>query len=190
MRLIHSRSVVALLCLVCLSSAVRAQVLKGSKDVGASIAFNGEAGADGKIHTSYGLNGSYNWRANLAAVGEFEYVPFGSNLAYRQTIQLVGGGARYYFLTSPRMAPYVTATGGFARVATNTIGTGTNISEKDGYWAVGGGVSFYVNESWGIRPEVRMQDEFVGLRYPFKEVQGSITLFYQFGGSSAAAKKK
>jgi Outer membrane protein beta-barrel domain len=188
MRLIQKMYVVALVCMVCLSCAVRAQVLQGSKDAGVSIAFNGKGGIDGKIHPSFGLSGSYNWRRNLAAVGEFEYVPFGSTLAFRQTIQLAGGGARYYFLTSPRVAPYVTATGGFARFATNTIGTGTNISEKDGYWAVGGGASFYINESFGVRPEVRMQDEFVGLRYPFKEVQGSISVFYQFGGSSTTPK--
>jgi hypothetical protein len=188
MHLIQKTSVVALVCMVCLSCAVRAQVLQGSKDVGASIAFNGKGGIDGDMHPSYGLSGSYNWRRNLAAVGEFEYAPFGSNLTYRQTIQLAGGGARYYFLTSPRMAPYLTATGGFARIGTNTVGSGLNVSEKDGYWAVGGGASFYLSDSWGVRPEVRMQDEFVGLRYPFKEVQGSISLFYQFGGSSTTPK--
>jgi hypothetical protein len=174
--------------MVCLSCSARAQVVRGSKDVGASIAFNGKGGIDGNMHPSYGLNGSYNWRKNLAAVGEFQYVPFGATLAQRQTIQLVGGGVKYYFLTSPRIAPYVTATGGFARIATNTIGSGTNISEKDGYWAAGGGASFYLSDSWGIRPEVRIQDEFVGLRYPFKEAQGSISLFYQFGGSSESPK--
>ena len=121
MRLIQKGSVVALVCMVCLSCAVRAQVVRGSKDVGASIAFNGEDGVDGNMHPSYGIGGSYNWRRNLAAVGEFEYVPFGATPGQRMTIQLVGGGARYYFKTSPHLAPYVTATGGFARIATNTI---------------------------------------------------------------------
>jgi hypothetical protein len=87
------------------------------------------------------------------------------------------------------MVPYVVATGGFARIGTNSIGTTLNTSEKDGYFAVGGGASFYVGESWGIRPELRYQDEFVGLRYPVKEAQGSISLFYQLGGSETKAKK-
>ena len=123
-------------------------------------------------------------------VGEFEYQPYGATLALRQTVQRAGGGFRYYFKTSPRMSPFVVATGGFARLGTGTVGTGNNISEKDGYFSAGGGASFFINESWGIRPEVRYLDQFVGLRYPQKGAVGSISIFYQFGGTAPAAKKK
>jgi hypothetical protein len=188
MRLIY-KCAVGLLFLVGLSSAVLAQgPLPGSFDVAGTLAFNSGGGIDGHMHPSYGLSGAYNRWGNLAAVGEFEYQPFGSTIAFRQTIQTFGGGFRYTIKPSARMIPYATATGGFARIGTNQIGTGINTSEKDGYFAVGGGASFYVAENWGIRPELRYRDEFVGLRYPVKEVQGSISLFYQFGG--VEAKKK
>jgi hypothetical protein len=141
------------------------------------------------MHPTYGLSGAYNRWGNLGIVGEFEYQPLGATLAIRQTIQTVGGGFRYYFKQSPHMTPYLTATGGFARVGTNSIGVESSVSEKDGYYAVGGGASFWVGESWGIRPELRYRDELVGLRYPEKEVQGSISLFYQFGGVGTAKKK-
>jgi hypothetical protein len=191
MRLFHKRSAVALACLISLSSAIFAQgVLPRSKDAAGTLAFNGQGGVDGNMHPSYGLSGAYNRWGNLAAIGEFEYQPFGATLALRQTIQLVGGGGRFYFKASPHMAPYLVATGGFARIGTNQIGTGLNTSEKGGYFAAGGGASFYVSESWGIRPEVRFQDELIGNLYPFKEVQGSISLFYQFGGGETAKAKK
>jgi hypothetical protein len=189
MRLIL-RYAAGFLFLICISPVVLAQgVLPRSYDAAATLGFNSKGGIDGSMHPSYGLSGAYNRWGNLAAVGEFEYQPFGSNPSYRQTIQLVGGGFRYYIKPSRHMVPYATATGGFARIATNQIGTGFNNSEKDGYFAVGGGASFYVAENWGIRPELRYRNEFVGLRYPIKEVQGSISLFYQFGGTEAKAKK-
>ncbi len=189
MRLIV-RYAAGLLFLVCVSSTLLAQaVLPKSIDVAGTLAFNSHGGIDGDMHPSYGVSGAYNRWGNLAAVGEFEYQPFGANLSYRQTAQTVGGGFRYYIKPSPRLVPYATATGGFARIATNQIGSGINKSEKDGYFAIGGGASFYVTESWGIRPELRYRNEFIGLRYPVKEVQGSISLFYQFGGTETKTKK-
>jgi hypothetical protein len=191
MRLLNRGWSIAVLALVSAGSAALAQsIVPHSKDVAGNISFNGHGGIDGKMQASYGLSGSYNVWRNLAAVGEFEYQPFGSNIALRQTVQRGGGGFRYYFMTSPRLAPYVIATGGFARLGTAQVGTGLNVSEKDGYFSAGGGASFFVDESWGIRPEVRYLDEFVGLRYPVKETVGSISLFYQFGGSGIPAKKK
>lgn len=188
MRLI--RYAAGFLFVACMSSAVLAQaILPRSYDVAGTIGFNSHGGIDGDMHPSYGLSGAYNRWGNLAAIGEFEYQPFGATLAQRQTIQTVGGGFRYYIKPSARLVPYATATGGFARLATNQVGTGINKSEKDGYFAIGGGASFYVAESWGIRPELRYRNEFVGLRYPVKEVQGSISLFYQFGGTEVKGKK-
>lgn len=191
MRLILRMLVVALLSFVSLSSAARAQgVLPKSIDTAGTMAFNGQGGVDGNMHPSFGLSGGYNFWNNLTVLGEFEYQPFGATLATRQTIQLVGGGVRYYFMPSQHMSPYVVGSGGFARIGTNSIGLGINSSQKGAYFAAGGGVSFYVGDNWGVRPELRFQRELQSTSVPFNEVQGSISLFYQFGGTEAKGKKK
>ncbi len=191
MRLLNRGWLIATLALVSAGSAGRAQgILPHSKDVAGTIGFNSQSGVDGKMHPSYGVNGSWNLLGNLSAVGEFQYQIFGSTLAVRQTIPMLGGGFRYYFLTSPRIAPYVVATGGWASRGTGKVGTALNTADGGGYYTAGGGASLYLNESWGIRPEVRFQSELIGCRNPFKEVQGSMSIFYQFGGSSTPAKKK
>jgi outer membrane protein W len=186
----HKLSVLSLVLFSALIWSARAQsVLPHSTEAAGTVGLNGNGGADNSTHVSLGLSGAYNWTQKLAYTGEFSHQWMGSTLAERQNILLFGVGARYYLTAPGHIAPYVAATGGYARLDTNFIGTGMSTGESAGYIAGGAGVSFYVAENWGIRPEIRYQYELLGTSDGFSGIQGSISAFYQFGGTEPGKKK-
>jgi hypothetical protein len=183
------KSVLPLLLAITLSSAAPAQtVLPGSVDFAGSMVFNSYSGLNGR-HVAYSVNGGYNLWSNLAVIGEYGYQTLGSTLANKESIELIGAGARYYFKQSGRIAPYAVGAAGFADFNNNAVGTGNTVSGHAGYFGAGGGASIYFGDNWGLRPELRYQRELFELSNAFNSVQGSVSLFYQFGGREASKKK-
>jgi hypothetical protein len=190
MHAIITRSVVLFLLCVSLSSPAWAQgVVPDSVELAGTIAFNSHGGIDGNMHPSFTGSGAYNLWGKLAAFGEVGYQSLGSTLATKESITILGAGVRYYIKQSSRIAPYVVGAGGFNRFNMTTVGQGTNHASSGGYFAGGGGASLYLSENIGIRPEVRYQRELIGVASSFNEVQGSVSVFFQFGGSAAEGKK-
>jgi hypothetical protein len=190
MRFILTRSVLLLLFFVSLSSAAWAQgVFVDSVDLAGTIGFNSHSGIDNSLHPSFTGSGAYNLWGKLAAFGELGYQSAGSTLATKESITIAGGGVRYYFKQFNRIAPYVVGAGGFNRLNRTTIGQGVNNASNGGYFGGGGGASLYLNENFGIRPELRYQRELIGVASSFNEVQGSVSVFFQFGGSAPSSKK-
>jgi opacity protein-like surface antigen len=188
-RWVRKSSVSFLMFAGLLAATAGAQVVANhSSEFAATMGFTSEGGIDGNTHPFYGIAGSYVARPNLAAVGEYMFQTMGTTLATKEKIQLMGAGARYYFRTSPRLAPYAEVIGGYARLSLNGVGTGTGSATNSAYFGVGGGASFYLTENWGIRPELRYERELLTTsNNGFNACEGTISVFYQFG--SGAAKK-
>ena len=133
---------------------------------------------------------AYAGTERLLAVGEFSYIPGGS-----QKISGVGfaakasagaydfnGGIHFQFpLKEPKAVPYVAAGVGALHssgsATTTVMGTtaSTKASATDFYFNFGGGLRYYVSDRWGIRPELKIfagDETFVRL---------AIGIFYQFG---------
>jgi len=141
-------------------------------------------------HGTVGGGVAYAGTERLLAVGEFSYIPGGS-----QKISGVGfaakasaraydfnGGIHFQFpLKEPKAVPYVAAgvgaLHGSASPTASVMGTtvSTKASATDFYFNFGGGLRYYVSDRWGIRPELKIfagDETFVRL---------AIGIFYQFG---------
>ena len=179
-------SAVSLVFFMAFSYAARAQVINRSLEANATMSFNSQSGIDSNRHTSFGASGAYDRFGKVALLGEFVYQPMGSTFAERDSMEMVGAGARYYLRQSTKICPYVVGIGGYSHYKQNVIGAGKNTGTHSGYFAAGGGASLYASENIGIRPELRYErDMFTSSALSFNSVRGSISVFYVFGGSSA-----
>jgi hypothetical protein len=195
------RFALSLLCLVALSSAAWAQTLPGSIEGSGGLIFPGQMGNDAKPltsapappadpgtnvffgnHTAYVGSMTYDKWGPLAVLAEAGHQSLGSTSIAKYSTIFIGFGARYYFHQYHRLVPYVVAAGGYDHLGGRQIDTINTIGEHGAYAGGGAGLTMYVTEYMGIRPEMRYQANLIGLTSQFNQVQGSISVFFQFGG--------
>jgi opacity protein-like surface antigen len=153
-----------------------------------------EATGFGGVVSGVGTHGTVGGSLGVAAVprllilGEVAYVPGGSvegqgvfSGTGSSRIYAFNGGAHYLFGGSSKSVPYAGAGLGLVRATASIDGRalGLNISQKFSdtslYFNFGGGLRYYVSDSWGVRPEFMI---FAGNQ---TFVRLAIGIFYQFG---------
>jgi hypothetical protein len=184
---------VALFLLV--SASAQAQVLAHSGDI---------AGYAGYVHVSdthhiaslsdnhgiYGVNGGYNITPNITVLGEWNLVPLYSGGGETIRTQLFGGGARFNMMPDKKIVPYGVFNVGYDRL---TFSGGGSETVSGYYFGVGGGASCYLGKNWGVRPEfryVRPEYSSGGESQSFNSIAMTGGVFYQWGGTGTAKKKK
>jgi hypothetical protein len=188
-----NKKVRALLVVLSVSSfTARTPVAKAADtEVGtAQVAGFGGLVAGIGTHGTVGGGLAYAATERLLAVGEFSYIPGGSEKISGEGFAVKGsakaydfnGGIHFQFpLKEPKAVPYVAAGVGAlhssASVRTTVMGTtvSTKASATDFYFNFGGGLRYYISDRWGIRPELKIfagDETFVRL---------AIGIFYQFG---------
>jgi hypothetical protein len=177
----------SLFCLCALSSAALAQAVPARSIEGSGgLGFNSHNGIDNKMHTEYIGSASYARWGHIAGLVEGGHQSLGSTTAIKYSTIFVGFGARYYFHEGNRMAPYFVVAGGYDHLGGRNIGSDVNLGQHALYGGGGIGTSLYLNENIGIRPEIRYQAQLINVSstasHQFNQVQGTISLFYQFGG--------
>lgn len=141
-------------------------------------------------HGSLGGAVAYAATKRILAVGEFSYIPGGSQkaagggFAAKASARAYdfNGGIHFQFpLKEPKAVPYVGAGVGVlhgSASGTTTVQGRTyssKVSGTDFYFNLGGGLRYYVSDRWGIRPELKI---FAGDQ---TFVRLAIGIFYQFG---------
>lgn len=204
MSTILRKPIFALLLFVALPFGVKAQgVRSGSIELSANGGITNLNGIDNKKgHGSFGFAGAYNLTSHLALIGEYNYTMLGSTSEYifdqgtitgKEDLQLYGGAARFSLIYTRFVVPYVLAGGGASRdhAMASFQNESVSASRTGGYFAVGGGASFYLSHGFGVRPEFRYERlQFAAATIEGISVGGGGTnglratgaLFYQFGG--------
>jgi hypothetical protein len=166
------------------TTAVRAQVLAGSGEVAGFggygyMNYGDELPAVNNNHPFFGGAGGYSPLSSVTVFGEYIYIPTGSGGGETAKAQFFGGGARYNFLSSTKIVPYVVVAFGGDRYTLSGGGSSASVS---GYEAgFGGGVSWYIGKNWGVRPEFRyVRQDYSGTGFNTTLESGGF--FYQFGG--------
>jgi hypothetical protein len=190
---IFVKNAVAGLCITALfllvvSAPARAQVLAHSGEVsgyGGYSHVNLEGAAIGNNHPFFGGSYGYNVTPAITVLGEYTYMPLGSEGGVSAKTQFFDGGVRFNFLPATRFVPYaVVAFGGDHY----SIGGGGSSASFNGYYfGGGGGVSCYLGKNWGVRPEFRyVRQDYSGSG--FNSFQESGAFFYQWGGTGTKKK--
>ena len=179
------------LFLIALTTSISAQptpdfgkgVVAHSADIAGNVGFSNLTGADGNKHINFGGSAGVNLSPNVTILGEYAFMPMGSLSGVAFNTQLVGAATRFNILASKRLVPYALVGFGFDRL--NGSESGVSVSANGSYVAVGGGASFYLGKSWGIRPEFRWERQevtFAGLIANTNVAFGSGSFFFQWGG--------
>jgi opacity protein-like surface antigen len=197
----------SLLFFVALPLGATAQGVRSrSIEVSANGGITNLNGIDNKKgHGSFGFAGAYNLTSHLAVIGEYNYTMLGSTsenilgegvLAGKEDLQLYGAAVRFALINTRFVVPYVLAGGGGDRRHETASFENESVSgsESGGYFAVGGGASFYLSHGFGVRPEFRYErEQFASTTIEGISVSGgggndlraTGALFYQFGGRGA-----
>ncbi len=178
---------IAALFLLVLTASARAQVLAHSGEVsgyGGYSHISSELPSIGTNHPFFGGSYGYNVTPAITVLGEYSYIPLGSEGGVSAKTQLFGGGARFNFLPATRFVPYAVVAFGGDRYTLS--GGGSSESANGWYAGFGGGVSCYLGKNWGVRPEFRyVRQDYSGVG--INSFQESGAFFYQWGGTG---KKK
>ncbi len=156
-----------------------------------------EANAQVGIVSGIGTHGSFGGGLGVAlnprflGYGEFSYIPLGSASNSLPAFGLQAGGSarafnfnvggQYRFSRSGEMEPYAGAGLGVLHASSNysTSFGGMTISgegsSNDLYFNVGGGLRYFANDRWGLRPEFMI---FAGSNTYVRIGAG---IFYHFG---------
>lgn len=140
-------------------------------------------------HGSFGAGISTPLAERVLGYGEFSYIPLGGSTSTIPGLQTGAGaraynfnvGGQYQFSPSGSMTPYAGFGLGMLRTSSSysssfggtTVSGGT--SSNDLYFNLGGGVRYFVNEGWGLRPELMI---FAGSNTHIRLGAG---VFYHFG---------
>jgi hypothetical protein len=204
-----SRTCAAILLLVAASATLHAQAKPLSIDLSGGIGIqslggytgnNVQTGIDDAKHIQYGASAGVNIFKQLAVVGEFAYLPQGSQspaagLTLNASYKMAGIAVRYAPYTWRRYTPYLVGGGGYVSLnATLTSGsTSTPFNQNGDYISYGAGVSIPLYRHFGIRPEFRQDHQSYsmaaitgGTGSARQNVnRGMVSVFYQFGGRKA-----
>lgn len=189
----------SLLFLLATSSPIRAQSIPPrSGEVSGNVGFSSLKGVDGSRHIFFGGSSAYNLSQSAAIGFDYSYQSMGSlrvgGANGTEHLQLFGPVFRLGLNRFPRAVPYLLVGGGGAVMKTiaSSGNVGAGASRIGAYFGVGGGISIYANRHWGIRPEFRYErHEFPSttisgtslFSFGENDAQGSLSLFYQFGGT-------
>jgi Outer membrane protein beta-barrel domain len=188
----------ATVVLLAVSSPALAQgIAAGSGEVTGNIGFSNLKGVDNSRHISMGGSGTYNL-TQLVGVGfEYNFQSMGSQtisgIKGSEHLQMYGPVARFALMKSARVVPFaLVAAGGVSdRVAVSAGNVSMSASQGGFYAGFGGGASIYAGNNWGIRPEFRYERQHFNSTsiqgisvgsYGQNYAQGSVAVFYQFGG--------
>jgi len=137
-------------------------------------------------HGTIGGDLAYAHTKRLLLVGEFAFIPAGSEAAgvVKASAKAYdfNGGIHYQFkIKEPKAVPYVAGglgvlhSTGSVKVSGFGGAFSQSASATDFYLNFGGGLRYYISDHWGIRPELKIyagDDTFMRL---------AIGIFYQFG---------
>jgi Outer membrane protein beta-barrel domain len=197
----------AVLFVLALSISLRAQSIRplsidvaGNVGVGslAGIYVNGQTlPLNNTLHAEYGASAGVNLTKHIAVVGEYNYLPQGSQIppgsstTVNGSYWMAGGAVRIAPFQYKRYVPYLVGGGGYIHgniTAASGGVTSTIYSQGGDYVSYGAGVSIYIWHNLGIRPEFR-QDRQVyasvnGTTQTARQNanRGTVSIFYQFGG--------
>lgn len=166
------------------------QVTPGSSDVSFNIGYDHFSSENGFVWGGAGegaLTQYIDLGAEINDYGVSQSVPGAS-----ANVHLIdyGGLVRFNLVPDSKIVPYgVFALGGsHASVGLNTGGYSLSGSAGNGYYlGFGGGASFYVSPSWGIRAELRDNwNHISGGHVNAFAMTGGV--FYQFGGIRKSKK--
>jgi opacity protein-like surface antigen len=184
--------------LLAFSSPVLAQgIASGSAELNGNVGFSSLKGVDNDHHAVFGFSGLYNLNPTVAVGFEYNYQMMGSETIAGVTgtehLQLFGPVARFSLTQSSRVVPYALVAVGGASL--HAVASANNLSisasQSGFYFGFGGGATFYAGTNWGIRPEFRYErqqfsstsiDGYSVGSFGQNDAQGSVALFYQFGG--------
>ena len=194
MRCILKSFCVSTMFVLALSGISQAQIASGSGEVAGDIGISSVQGANNsRGHVFLGASAAYNVLPNVALGFEYNYQLLGSTTQFGVTesghLQLVGPVVRVALSESSHVVPYVLGDGGYANVhASASAGSiSASASQNGSYFGFGGGASIYAGPNWGVRPEFRYDRIHVGSGT--NDVQGLVSVFYQFGGKRSMKKK-
>lgn len=177
-------------CLVVASSGYAQQLIKGK------IEATGQIGIATGIGTQASFAGGLGTAItdNIFVMGEFGWIPLGGASASGSTpggaflefstggrVLTFMAGGQYQFRETHSLIPYAGAALGLVdssgELQTTVSGSSQNakFSRTDFYMSFSGGARYYVNDSWGLKPEFTI---FAGDNTFFRFGAG---IFYQFG---------
>jgi len=192
--------------------AVAQGVVPGSVEVSGNAGGDNQKGTDNKGHVNFGFGAAYNLSKPVTVGFDYAYQPLGTGdagvgngvddyaLSAKEHLQLFGGMARFSLLKNRHAVPYVVLAGGGVTLSANVTVTGygpgaisgsSSGSQSGGYAGGGGGVSVFLTHHLGLRPEVRYErlqfhstdiDGYYAHGNGTNEVEGTLAVFYQFGG--------
>jgi len=154
---------------------------------------NGQVGIVSGIgtHGSFGSGVGVALTSRVLGYGEFSYIPLGGASSSIPALGLQSGGSaraynfnfggQYQFPKSDYITPYagfglglLHSSSSYSSSFGGTTVSG-NSSSSDLYFNVGGGLRYFVNERWGLRPELMV---FAGSNTYVRVGAG---IFYHFG---------
>ena len=183
----------AALFLLVMSAPVQAQVVAHSGEIAGNVGYlhvNYYGFLPSDNHAVYTINGGYNITPNITVLGEWNLVPLYSGGGETIRTQLFGGGARFNMMPDKKIVPYGVFNVGYDRL---TFSGGGSETVSGYYFGVGGGASCYLGKNWGVRPEfryVRPEYSSGGESQSFNSIAMTGGVFYQWGGTGTAKKKK
>jgi hypothetical protein len=192
---------VSLMFLLAVSAACAQGVSSGSADISGNVGFSNLKGVDGNRHVNFGGTGLYNLNEITGVGFEYTYQDMGSltqgGVTGSEHLQLFGPVARIALAKSDRVVPFVAAAVGGASL--HAVASAQNVSvgasQNGFYFGFGGGATIYAGNNWGIRPEFRYErqhfnstsiDGIAISSFGQNDAQGTVALFYQFGGKRAS----
>jgi hypothetical protein len=172
-------------------------IARGSGEASGTFGYAHVNGVTSYNHFVLGGSAFYNINQYFAAGFEYKYTPLGSEtiggVNGTEHLQTYGGAARFAFSGSGRAVPYAVV--GFGAVDEKAIASYQGVSEsasQGGYYvSFGGGATIFGGQNWGVRPEFRFErQQFDGTSvgglpvaaFGQNDVQGTVSVFYQFGG--------
>jgi opacity protein-like surface antigen len=186
------------------SAGANAQGLAaGSFEASGNVGFSNLKGVDNDHHASFGGEVAFNLAKTTAIGFEYNYLGLGSVSVSGATasghLQTYGPVARFSFAATSRVAPYVLLAAGGANLTAVASEGNIKVSASQGgyYFGFGGGAAIYLGDNWGIRPEYRYErQQFNATTVSGQNIassgqnysEGSIALFYQFGGTRSMKK--
>jgi hypothetical protein len=192
---------ISLVFLLAVSTTHAQGISTGSGEVSGNVGFSNLKGVDNNRHVTFGGSGLVNV-SPIAGVGfEYHFAPMGSvtqgGVNVNGHMQQFGPVARFSLTNSSHVVPYVVVAAGGSSLHAGASSGNVSIgaSQNGFYFGFGGGASIYTGTNWGIRPEFRyvrehfnstsIQGISVG-SFGQNDYQGSVAVFYQFGGKSSS----
>jgi len=194
----NSRTLKAVLPIACLlvSASAWCQVAPLSGDASFSLGYNHVGKGNNFNDTTTngfttGGTGGVNVTRYIAVGGEFNFFSMPKVSGVSEHMLNYGAAARFNLIPAGRVVPYGVFGVGGARFTASESGQSASLN---GNYVGGGGLSYYVGPSWGVRAELR-DNRFGGFKLDGITASTNVVtmtggIFYQFGGTFKRPAKK